>query len=707
MEPPTPPAPTGPSASWPPGSLARYAPQIAQAANLQASAYPTLGGINVWSGNRPSTAERERAGPGWGTGPGLPRARKNLVPVVPPVDPITGVIAGVSAAIAGISAVSNAIQQGHYRQDTSRAQEELTNLYKQLEEGIASAREAGTLAPEDLQAAYDTAENSWNGLQKFLAEKGSAGQAGLKTMQWVPQWLGDLKSGMVSTDNPPPGGEGGGEEAKPPWWAAAVGAIGVGLGVETLGGGGRSPGAGGTAKPLPGGDTGTGEKAPWWEGALDAGAGALGGALKARAEQLPGWVEDNLRYWMKRRRDQEELATEEYSGSIDPNTGEYIPGSRQRAGAAYEQLGQQPGYLPEEIKYMFYSEPERLAQFLSGREIGDINLTREDIENQKYADWEGRGLRYADWEAEGTRRTGEEQKSTEFTGPESESFRFAKPEEAGMRYTPEQESKLRISPKEEAGIISTTLAPIAGSANRGRDQLQRLSSARGTSAYGANINRVEEEAGRQSAEAARNARLGIAEMRREGERDIAQQGIYATETAGRQRIAASGTTAAQRITASEAAISDRIAGNQRVAEQRIAGTRDVAQQRILAERAGAEHRTDTAGDVANQRLQATQNILNQRIGGYQGLGQARIAGTLASTQGLERLGSQDLDRMLLYSDQSVSRPPQTQPSSLAGAVTGTISGLTPTLADWRRPRQPKNTTVTVPNASDLLWPRRP
>lgn len=110
-----------------------------------------------------------------------------------------------------------------------------------------------------------------------------------------------------------------------------------------------------------------------------------------------------------------------------------------------------------------------------------------------------------------------------YSEEEAAGMYFTPEELAKMRYTPEEMEALRISPEEEAGIISTTLDPIAGTLQNARDALTRASAARGGygGGYGANIQRVQEEGGRQAAEAARNARLGIAEMRRTGEQRIA------------------------------------------------------------------------------------------------------------------------------------------------------------------------------------------
>lgn len=221
---------------------------------------------------------------------------------------------------------------------------------------------------------------------------------------------------------------------------------------------------------------------------VTAGVGAISGLFGGGGQKYPKWYEDSMKYWSQRGRDQEAQATGDYGGYRDPITGEWVQGSRGAAYGNYANILAQPGYTPEEEAGMYYNPEEQAGMYYSPEEL------------------------------------------------------------AGLRYTPEQEAKLRISPQEEAGIMSATLSPIAGLTQRATDALTRAAAARGNygGGFGASVQRVHEDSARQAAEAARNARLGITQMRREGERDIAQTGIQAAGIGAAQRAATAGRIADQR-----------------------------------------------------------------------------------------------------------------------------------------------------------------
>lgn len=101
-------------------------------------------------------------------------------------------VAAIAGILLGINSLANSIRQGHTRQNTSKAQEDLGKLYQRLDSEITAARNAGTLSPEQLMEAQESAINGWNGLSKFLMQSGSAGAAGRRTMSWVPTFLRDL-----------------------------------------------------------------------------------------------------------------------------------------------------------------------------------------------------------------------------------------------------------------------------------------------------------------------------------------------------------------------------------------------------------------------------------------------------------------------------------------------------------------------------------
>lgn len=204
----------------------------------------------------------------------------------------------------------------------------------------------------------------------------------------------------------------------------------------------------------------------WLAPLIGVGAGAIGGLFGMDdKEEYPDWYTDEMKYWAKRRRQQEELATKKYAGYIDPETGEYVKGSRERAQEGYEGILADPGYSAEEAAGLYYT-PE-----------------------------------------------------------EAESF----------RYTPEEMAALRITPEEEAGVISLSQSPVVGAMKRAEDTLNRAAAGRGNYYPGltAATQRIQQEGGRQAAESALAAKLGITQLRRAGERDIAQQRIGAAgEVAG-------------------------------------------------------------------------------------------------------------------------------------------------------------------------------
>lgn len=78
-------------------------------------------------------------------------------------------------------------------------------------------------------------------------------------------------------------------------------------------------------------------------------------------------------------------------------------------------------------------------------------------------------------------------------------------------FTPEEQAAMQISPEGLAGITHGATAPIAGAANAARDRLMLQAAAKGNYAPGLNatLERIQQEQGRQSSEAALQARLGV------------------------------------------------------------------------------------------------------------------------------------------------------------------------------------------------------
>lgn len=77
--------------------------------------------------------------------------------------------------------------------------------------------------------------------------------------------------------------------------------------------------------------------------------------------------------------------------------------------------------------------------------------------------------------------------------------------------TPEELARIQISPEQAAGIIGQAQRPVIGEANKASDRLLMAAAARGGYAPGLNATteRIQQEAGRQSSEAALAARLGV------------------------------------------------------------------------------------------------------------------------------------------------------------------------------------------------------
>jgi hypothetical protein len=203
----------------------------------------------------------------------------------------------------------------------------------------------------------------------------------------------------------------------------------------------------------------------WGPAAIGAVGGLLGGG-----NQYPDWYQQEQEYWARRRRDQEGQATRDFGGYTDPETGEYVPGTRGAYAAGIEDIMNQPGY----------------------------------------EDWEAEGLYYSPEEA------------------------------AAFRYSPEEAASQRVSPQEEAGIMSLASAPVVGAMKRAEDALQRAAGARGNYYPGltAGTQRIQQEAGRQASQINLAARLGITDMRRAGERDIAQNRIGAAFDVAGNRVGA-------------------------------------------------------------------------------------------------------------------------------------------------------------------------
>ena len=218
-----------------------------------------------------------------------------------------------------------------------------------------------------------------------------------------------------------------------------------------------------------------------------AGAGALGGILSGGRSGSERAYEGAVPYWLRRMMDQEQQATTDYGGRVDPSTGQWVQGSRGAAQAGFNEIYDDPGFTPGEVGRM------------------------------------------------------------EFSPEEAESFRYS-PEEAGsFRFSPEEAEAIRVSPEEEAATIRLSGLPVAGAANRAQQNLMRYSSAAGFNpGMNATLQRIQQEQGRQAAEAATQARLGIMGQRREGAETIARQRAGAAERVAGQRIRGAGTVAQRR-----------------------------------------------------------------------------------------------------------------------------------------------------------------
>src|SRR3990167_10136653 len=201
---------------------------------------------------------------------------------------------------------------------------------------------------------------------------------------------------------------------------------------------------------------------------ISAGVGALGGLLGGGSKESK--EEKAYRLWLQQRqKDQEAQATKEYSGTFDPETGEYIPGSRGRAQQSYEEIANAPGYAEDEKGTLFLSPEEQEAQYL---ETGNLQLTPE--------------------------------------------------EQAGQYLTDEEQAGIRLTPEYRANLLAATTDPIGGAATRAKQNLLRYTQAGGPGDE-ATLVRIRQEQGRQVADATRLQNLGLAEQDREAERYLSQE----------------------------------------------------------------------------------------------------------------------------------------------------------------------------------------
>lgn len=125
---------------------------------------------------------------------------------------------------------------------------------------------------------------------------------------------------------------------------------------------------------------------------LSAGVGALGSIFGGN--RMSRQQQEALRFWLQRMRDQETRATEDYSGSIDPETGQWTPGSRGRAVSAYEDIYAEPGFTGEEQAGLYLSPEEQAAMYLSPEEQEAIRLSpqyREQMTARNVAPITGTG----------------------------------------------------------------------------------------------------------------------------------------------------------------------------------------------------------------------------------------------------------------------------------------------------------------------------
>lgn len=211
--------------------------------------------------------------------------------------------------------------------------------------------------------------------------------------------------------------------------------------------------------------------------AIGAGLGALGGAFGG-----PSMTREQrraLEYWNRRVRDQENLATQEFSGYVDPETGEWVPGSRYRAERGYEDILAAPGYTGEEQSGLYLTPEQEASYYLS----------------------------------------------------------------------PEEQAEIRLTPEYRERMRSAVVEPIAGSVNRATEMLTRAAGARGNygGGYGANIQRIAAEGGRQGSSAVARTNLDLADLDREAAlwlaqhrtgtaRDVAGSRIGATREIGQARM---------------------------------------------------------------------------------------------------------------------------------------------------------------------------
>lgn len=177
----------------------------------------------------------------------------------------------------------------------------------------------------------------------------------------------------------------------------------------------------------------------------------------------------------------------------------------------------------------------------------------------------------------------EEERAGLFYTPEELAALGYSPEEiAGLYMTPEEQASQRITPAYEANVLSTTLAPIAGASQRAQEALTRSAAARGNygGGIGAVLEQMQQEQGRQGSSAALQAKLGLTDLRREGERYLSEQRRNTLGTIAQQRMRAAGIGSGQRI-ASMGAIGRARMGQQEFGAQGRAGLAQQDLQRML------------------------------------------------------------------------------------------------------------------------------
>src|SRR5688500_508238 len=109
-------------------------------------------------------------------------------------------------------------------------------------------------------------------------------------------------------------------------------------------------------------------------------------------------------------------------------------------------------------------------------------------------------------------------------------------------YNAEEMGLIGVSPEEEAGIIHSAGRPIAGAAFRAQDELKRGAAARGGYAPGLNasVQRIQQEQGRQGAEAVLQAKLGVNDLRRRGAMAIGDARMQGRQFATHGRLGLQG-----------------------------------------------------------------------------------------------------------------------------------------------------------------------